>query len=75
MKVTDFLDEWNRTHTSSPSFQDAIDWTDRTMLARICEWLEKHDMTEYINIIYTGTCSISFDKQELIDTLYKAMEE
>ena len=26
MKATEFLEEWNRTHTSSPSFQDAIEW-------------------------------------------------
>lgn len=57
------------------SFKEAVEWADRTMLARICEWLEKHDMTEHIRTIYTGTCSISFDKQGLIDALCKAMEE
>ena len=56
-------------------FVDAAEWADRTMLARICEWLEEHDMTEHIRTIYTGTCSISFDKQGLIDALCKAMEE
>ena len=56
-------------------FVNAAEWADRTMLARICEWLEKHDMTEHIRTIYTGTCSISFDKQGLIDALCKAMEE
>lgn len=73
MKVTNFLEEWNKTHTSQPSFQDAIEWADKTMLARICEWLENHDMTEHISVTYTGTCSISFDKQELINALCKAM--
>ena len=29
MKATDFLDEWNKTHTSSPSYQDVLDWADR----------------------------------------------
>ena len=29
MNVTDFLDEWNRTHTSSPSYQDVLDWADK----------------------------------------------
>lgn len=29
MKATDFLDEWNRTHTSSPSYQDILDWAER----------------------------------------------
>lgn len=29
MKATDFLEEWNRTHTSSPSYQDVLDWAER----------------------------------------------
>lgn len=29
MKATDFLDEWNRAHTSSPSYQDILDWAER----------------------------------------------
>lgn len=28
MQAQDFLSEWNKNHTSSPSFQDAIDWTE-----------------------------------------------
>ena len=31
MKSTNFLDEWNRTHTSSPSYQDALDWAEQKM--------------------------------------------
>ena len=29
MKATEFLEEWNRTHTSSPSFQDILDWVEQ----------------------------------------------
>lgn len=29
MKSTDFMDEWNRTHPSSPSYQDVLDWAER----------------------------------------------
>lgn len=29
MKSIDFLDEWNKTHTSSPSFQDVLDWAEK----------------------------------------------
>lgn len=29
MHATDFLDEWNRTHTSSPSYQDVLDWAEK----------------------------------------------
>ena len=31
MKSTNFLDEWNRAHTSSPSYQDALDWAEQKM--------------------------------------------
>ena len=27
LKTSDFISEWNKEHTSSPSFQDAINWT------------------------------------------------
>ena len=54
--------------------KDTAERTDKTMLARICEWLENHDMTEHISVIYSGVCSINFDKQGLIDALCKAME-
>ena len=29
MKATELLDEWKRTNTSSPSFQDVLDWAER----------------------------------------------
>ena len=56
-------------------FVNTAEWADRTMLARICEWLENHDMLEHIGVMYSGVCSINFDKQGLIDALCKAMEE
>ena len=56
-------------------FIEGAKWADRTMLARICEWLENHDMLEHISVIYSGACSINFDKQGLIDAICKAMEE
>ncbi len=43
MKATDFLEEWNSTHTSSPSLQDAIDWAEQKqheeMKALNNEWM------------------------------------
>jgi hypothetical protein len=56
-------------------YVEAAEWADRTMLARICEWLEDHDITKHISVIYSGACSINFDKQGLFDALCKAMEE
>lgn len=29
MNATEFFEEWNRTHTSSPSFQDILDWVEQ----------------------------------------------
>ena len=29
MKAIDFLADWNRAHTSSPSYQDVLDWAER----------------------------------------------
>ena len=29
MNVNDFINEWNRTHTSSPSYQDVLDWAEK----------------------------------------------
>ena len=43
MKATDFLEEWNRTHTSSPSLQDALDWAEKEhsieMKEQSAEWI------------------------------------
>ena len=44
MKATDFLEEWNRTHTSSPSLQDAIDWAERGHLKDIREVRQQRDI-------------------------------
>ena len=41
MKVNNFISDWNRTHTSSPSFQNAIEWARKTTIEKACEWLEK----------------------------------
>lgn len=38
MKEIDFLDDWwSGTHTSNPSFQDAIDWAEQRRLEEIRE--------------------------------------
>lgn len=28
MKASEFIEEWSRTHTSQPSYQDVIDWVE-----------------------------------------------
>ena len=44
MRAIDFLDEWNKTHTSSPSFQDAIDWTKKEVVKDACKWFADYLM-------------------------------
>ena len=43
MKAIDFLEEWNRTHTSCPSIQDALDWAEKEhsieMKEQNAEWI------------------------------------
>lgn len=69
MKLTDFIQEWNRTHSSSPSFQDAIDWAER----QIAEKDSRRTGTIIDDDIYDFPCTdfllptTNIDKQGLID--------
>lgn len=47
MKANDFIADWNRTHTSSPSFQNAIEWARKTTIEKACEWLKEQVYQEY----------------------------
>ena len=42
LNVTDFFDDWNKSHTSSPSFQDAIDWAREELICKACDWLKEN---------------------------------
>ena len=45
MKETDFLNDWwSGTHTSNPSFQDAIDQAERRHVEEIREVRQQRDM-------------------------------
>ena len=45
MKATDFLEEWNRTHTSSPTFQDILDWAEQKQTEEMKELNNEWMMT------------------------------
>ena len=47
MKVNNFISDWNRTHTSSPSFQNAIEWARKTTIEKACKWLKEQVYQEY----------------------------
>ena len=59
MKATDFLEEWNRTHTSSPSLQDAIDWAEQKQTEEMKELNNEWIMT------------LAVQKQKIITKAYK----
>ena len=70
MKASDFIADWNRTQTSSPSFQNAIEWARKTTIDKACEWL-KNNWREYVNQDKDGM--ILFGNWE--SDFRKAMEE
>ena len=70
MEVNDFIADWNKTHTSSPSFQDAIKWARKTTIEKACKWL-KNNWREYVNQDRDGM--ILFGNWE--SDFRKAMEE
>ena len=45
MKATDFLEEWNSTHSLSPSLQDAIDWAEQKQTEEMKELNNEWMMT------------------------------
>ena len=70
MKVNNFISDWNRTHTSSPSFQNAIEWARKTTIEKACKWLKNH-WREYVTQDKDGM--ILFGNWE--SDFRKAMEE
>ena len=83
MKETDFLnDQWSGTHTSNPSFQDAIDWAERRRLEEIREVRQKRDMIYELKsqLLIEFACKeleniIDNSGTDLVNRFRKAMEE
>ena len=75
MKANDFISDWNRTHTSSPSFQDVLDWADQKQseeMQGLIKWLEKNlPDVEYI----TNASPYRQSKSEFIETFRKTVEK
>ena len=63
MKTTDFLDEWNRTHTSSPSYQDVLDWA------------EKKQVEEMKELNNEWRVTLALQKQVIIQKAYRWLKE
>lgn len=63
MKATDFLDEWNRTHTSSPSYQDVLDWAERKQAEEIRELNNEWEVT------------LALQKQVIIQKAFRWLKE
>ena len=75
MKANEFIADWDRRHTSSPSFQDALDWADHKQseeIQGIIKWLEKNlPDIEYI----TNASPYRQSKSEFIETFRKTVEK
>ena len=59
MKATDFLEEWNSTHTSSPTYQDVLDWAEQKQTEEMKELNNEWMMT------------LAVQKQKIITKAYK----
>ena len=70
MKVNNFISDWNRTHTSSPSFQNAIEWARKTTIEKACKWLKEQVYQEY-----GGGPLERLIPDTMIEKFRKAMEE
>ena len=74
MKANDFIADWNKTHTSSPSFQDALDWAEQKI---------NHDAIEKACNIFchvgclhkTDSYNCLKDKCNALKTFKRMMEE
>ena len=83
MKETDFLNDWwSGTHTSNPSFQDAIDWTERRRLKDIREVRQQHDIIYEVKrqFLIEFACKeleniIDNGGTDIVNRFRKAMEE
>ena len=60
MKSTDFMDEWNKTHPSSPSYQDVLDWAEKKYLIEIKELNKEQEITLILQkkYILNKVCSL-----------------
>lgn len=59
MKATYFLEEWNSAHTSSPSYQDVLDWAEQKQTEEMKELNNEWMMT------------LAVQKQKIITKAYK----
>ena len=83
MKETDFFNDWwSGTHTSNPTFQDAIDWAERGRLEEIREVRQQRDMIYEIKrqFLIEFACKeleniIDNGGTDLVNRFRKAMEE
>ena len=67
-----FTDWWYKEHTGVPTYADAIEWTRKQMIEKVCEWLSSHVESYVMPDAWVG---YYIDEDELIDDLKKAMEE
>lgn len=66
-----FTDEWYSKNKGLPTYADAIEWADRTMIEKVCKWLSLN-MTDTVYMGCHGQAVLS--KEELIQGLKTSMK-
>lgn len=64
MDVLDFIRDWDKSHTSQPSYDDVIDWTKEKMLEIFREKLK----TKFENLIAENVV------EELVEDIINSVE-
>lgn len=68
----DFTDWWFSEHKGAPTYADAIEWADKTMIEKAFEWL----CANMVDSNYLGANTLrALNKAEFIQNFKKAMEE
>lgn len=57
----------------NPSFIAGAKWADKTMIDKACEWLNTHRESGFTG--YSGQGACFFNKDKMLDSFRKAMEE
>lgn len=67
-----FTDEWFSKSKEMPTYADAIEWADRTMIDKVCKWLSLN-MTDAVYMGCHGQAVLS--KVDLIQGVKTAMNK
>ena len=72
MKVNNFISDWNRTHTSSPSFQNAIEWARKETIKEAASWFGDYltELRDSVNWFY-GSSKMKSGRDRFMEAMKK----